>query len=150
MTSSIPRSCGKIKKQSNGCPNGRITSEAVVHFDSLVVRQDLCVSSLVGWTEEPSATLQTETTIFEYPVDPVRPLLVLSVIARNVSTNPVDVSIVSGDDVLASATAAPNSDVSLAAPNARQLIAAATAPSRVKFFITVFYPVDPIIPVGSI
>ena len=134
---------------STECQNGRITSEAVIHCDSLVVRQDLCVSSLVGASEDDNPeVLQVDTTIFSLPADPIRPALLLSVIAQNVSENPVDVQILSSDleDILTEATVAPNSEVALSAPNAAQLIASAAAPSRVRFFITVFLPGDPIAP----
>ncbi|MGR6008920.1 hypothetical protein [Bacillus cereus] len=102
-----------------------------------------------------------ENKIFQYapgnllPTDPVR---LMTVIARNLSNNFVSVAIqrsaASGLDIppvtLADATATPNSEVVLSAPNANRLIASAEVPSRVRFFITIFHPTDPVLPTDPI
>ncbi|WP_179874553.1 hypothetical protein [Bacillus wiedmannii] len=98
-----------------------------------------------------------ENKIFQYaPGDllPTVPLRLMTVIARNLSNNFVNVAIQrsapSSLDIppvtLADVTATPNSEVVLSAPNANRLIASAEIPSRVRFFITVFYPGDPVFP----
>ncbi|WP_142286620.1 hypothetical protein [Bacillus thuringiensis] len=99
-----------------------------------------------------------ENKIFQYapggellPTDPIR---LMTVIARNLSNNFVNVAIQrsapSGLDIppvtLANATATPNSEIVLSAPNANRLVASAEVPSRVRFFITIFHPGDPISP----
>lgn len=89
------------------------------------------------------------------PTDPVR---LMTVIAQNLSNNFVDVAIqrAAAPNVdqppvtLAEATASPNSEVAVSAPNANLLVASAEVPSRVRFFITVFYPSDPVIPVDPV
>ena len=104
-----------------------------------------------------------KNTIFQFapgvlfPVDPVR---LMTVIAQNLSNNFVDVAIQraapSNTDTdippvtLAEATAPPNSEVALSAPNANRLVASAKVPSRVRFFITVFFPIYPIFPANLI
>jgi hypothetical protein len=141
-----------------GCRNDRIKSDVVIHCDNLFIRQDFCVDAIVG-VAPPSddVTIQQliQNTIFQYapgillPVDPIR---LMTVIAQNLSNNFVDVAIQraapSNSDVppvtLADATAPPNSEVALSAPDANRLVASAEVPSRVRFFITVFYPGDPI------
>lgn len=137
-----------------GCRNDRIDSEVIIHCNSLVIRQDLCVDAIVRGDEPPTTgqptILQDGTIIYAYPIDPVRPLLLMSVIARNLSQNDVTVSIDNGEEALVEATVAANSEVALSAPDARLLIASAPAPSRVQFFITVFHPGDPILPVDPV
>ncbi|MFD0768978.1 hypothetical protein ACFQZ1_08675 [Bacillus sp. CGMCC 1.60114] len=89
-----------------------------------------------------------QNTIFQYargffPTDPIR---LMAVIARNLSSTFVDVAIqryaASGNDTppvsLADATVPPNSEVALSAPDANQLVASASAPSRVRFLLHCF------------
>ncbi|PEL84504.1 hypothetical protein [Bacillus wiedmannii] len=143
-----------------GCHNDRIISDAVIHSDLLIIRQDFCVDATVG-VAPPSdgVTIQQfiENKIFQYapgvllPGDPIR---LMTVIARNLSNNFVNVAIQRSSPpnldippvTLADATATPNSEVVLSAPDANRLIASAEVPSRVRFFITIFLPTDPIIP----
>lgn len=141
------------------CRNDRINSDVVIDCNNLLIRQDFCVDAIVGVTPPTDGgTIQQliENTIFKYapgvslPNDPVR---LMTVIARNLSANSVDVTIqrASTSDSLppvnlVGATLPPNSEVALSAPNANQLVASAEVASRVRFFITVFFPVDPIAP----
>ena len=137
--------CGKRE-----CKNNRINSDTLIHCDSTLVRQDLCVDAIVGGEETGQPTvLQTDTVIFAAPADPITPpLRLMTVIAQNLSQNVVNVQIFEdqGETLLVEANANPNSEVALSAPGARLLQASAEAPSRVRFFITVFLPVDPILP----
>ncbi|MGF9850415.1 hypothetical protein ABHN09_02295 [Bacillus paramobilis] len=98
-----------------------------------------------------------ENTIFQFApgVDlPTAPLRLMTVIAQNLSNNFVNVAIQHSAPLntdippvtLANATATPNSEIALSAPNANRLIASAEVPSRVRFFITIFHPTDPVSP----
>lgn len=147
-----------------GCHNDRIISDAVIHSDLLIIRQDFCVDATVGVAPPPDGvTIQEfiENTIFQYApgVDlPTTPLRLMTVIARNLSNNFVNVAIQRSAPLntdippvtLANATATPNSEIALSAPNANRLIASAEVPSRVRFFITIFYPTDPIFPTDPV
>ncbi len=108
------------------------------------------MDAIVGGEETGQPTvLQTDTVIFAAPADPITPpLRLMTVIAQNLSQNVVNVQIFEdqGETLLVEANANPNSEVALSAPGARLLQASAEAPSRVRFFITVFLPVDPILP----
>lgn len=155
------RPCKCHKDCDGECKNDRIKSDVTIHCDNLFIRQDFCVEATVGVAPpDDGVTIQQliENTIFQYspgvgfqPTDPIR---LMTVIAQNLSSNFVDVAIQrsspSGIDLppitLAAATASPNSEVALSAPNANRLIASAEAPSLVRFFITVFYPIGPILP----
>lgn len=146
-----------------GCRNDRINSEVMIHCDNLMIRQDFCVDAIVGVappSDEVTVQQLIQNTIFRYapgsgfaPTDPIR---LMTVVARNRSNNFVDVAIqrtVQSDSIpptLVDATVSPNSEVSLSAPNANRLVASASAPSRVRFFITVFLPNDPILPPNPI
>ncbi|GCF66925.1 hypothetical protein BC2903_07440 [Bacillus cereus] len=156
FSSTCSNSCSQ-----EGCRNDRIISDAVIHSDSLIIRQDFCVDATVGVAPPPDGvTIQQfiENTIFQFSPGvgdiPGTPLRLMTVIAQNLSNNFVKVaiqrSLPSGLDIppvtLADATATPNSEVALSAPNANRLIASAEVPSRVRFFITIFLPTDPIIP----
>ncbi|OPA35242.1 hypothetical protein [Bacillus cereus] len=140
------------------CHNDRIVSDAVIHSDSLIIRQDFCVDATVGVEIPPDGvTIQQfiENTIFQFapgiilPVDPIR---LMTVIAQNLSNNFVKVAIqhsapLNSDTppvTLANATATPNSEIVLSAPNSNRLIASAEVPSQVRFFITLFFPTDPV------
>ena len=61
------------------CKNNRINSDTLIHCDSTLVRQDLCVDAIVGGeeTEQPTV-LQTDTVIFAAPADPITPPLRLT------------------------------------------------------------------------
>lgn len=150
--------CCSNNCSQEGCHNDRIVSDAVIHSDSLIIRQDFCVDATVGITPPPDdITIQQfiENTIFQFapgndiPGDPIR---LMTVIAQNLSNNFVKVAIQRsaplGSDTppvtLANATATPNSEVVVSAPNSNRLIASAEVPSRVRFFITVFHPTDPV------
>ncbi|MDA2738638.1 hypothetical protein PDQ75_26220 [Bacillus cereus group sp. Bc015] len=155
FSSTCSNSCSQ-----EGCHNDRIISDAVIHSDSLIIRQDFCVDATVGVAPPPDGvTIQQliENKIFQYAPGellPTAPLRLMTVIARNLSNNFVNVAIQrsapSGLDIppvtLADATATPNSEVALSAPNANRLIASAEVPSRVRFFITIFFPTDPVSP----
>lgn len=155
FSSTCSNSCSQ-----EGCHNDRIISDAVIHSDSLIIRQDFCVDATVGVAPPPDGvTIQQliENKIFQYAQGkdiPIPPLRLMTVIARNLSNNFVNVAIQraapSNLDIppvtLADATATPNSEVVLSAPNANRLIASAEVPSRVRFFITIFHPTDPIHP----
>lgn len=150
--------CCSNSSSQGGCRNDRIVSDAVIHSDLLIIRQDFCVEVTVGVEPPPDGvTIQAfiENTIFQFapgvelPGDPVR---LMTVIAQNLSNNFVKVAIQRSAPLntdippvtLANATATPNSEVVLSAPNSNRLVASAEVPSRVRFFITVFYPTDPV------
>lgn len=150
--------CCSNSCSQEGCRNDRIVSDAVIHSDLLIIRQDFCVEATVGVAQPPDGvTIQQfiENTIFQFapgvllPTDPIR---LMTVIAQNLSNNFVKVAIqhsapLNSDTppvTLANATATPNSEVVVSAPNANRLVASAEVPSRVRFFITVFHPGDPI------
>lgn len=138
----------------NACRNDRIKSDTTIQCQSLFTRQDFCVNARVG-VEEATAQQLVENTIFKHPGDPIRPWRLLTVIARNISQNFVNVEIQrdvesNGEITLADAVVPPNSEVALSAPEANKLIASASSPSRVLFFITVFYPGDPVHPTDPI
>lgn len=149
-----------------GCRNDRIASDVVIHGDNLLIRQDFCVEATVGVgpPEDDGVTIQQliQNTIFQFSPGvgllPTGPIRLMTVIAQNLSNNFVDVAIQRAAPpnvdqppvTLANATASPNSEVALSAPDANRLVASAEVPSLVRFFITVFYPVDPIFPVGPV
>lgn len=143
-----------------GCHNGRIISDVVIHSDSLIIRQDFCVDATVGVTPLPDGvTIQQliENKIFQYAPGvllPANPIRLMTVIARNLSNNFVNVAIQRSTPpnldippvTLADVMATPNSEVVVSAPDANRLVASAEIPSRVLFFITVLHPTDPIHP----
>lgn len=160
LGSGFSSTCCSNNSSQEGCRNDRIISDAVIHSDLLIIRQDFCIDAIVGVAPPPDGiTIQAfiENTIFQFapgvelPTDPIR---LMTVIAQNLSNNFVKVAIQRSAPLntdispvtLANATATPNSEVALSAPNANRLIASAEAPSRVRFFITIFHPTDPISP----
>lgn len=158
LGSGFSSTCCSNSSSQGGCRNDRIASDAVIHSDLLIIRQDFCVEATVGVEPPPDGvTIQQfiENTIFQFapgvdfPGDPVR---LMTVIAQNLSNNFVNVAIQHSAPLntdippvtLANATATPNSEVVVSAPSSNRLIASAEVPSRVRFFITVFFPGDPI------
>jgi hypothetical protein len=152
-SSHCPEESGEV------CRNDRINSDVVIHCNNLLIRQDFCVDAIVGVTPpEDGGTIQQliENTIIKYTPGvsfPNAPIRLMTVIARNLSTNFVDVAIqraTPSDSLppinLTNVTVQPNSEVALSAPNANQLVASAEVSSRVRFFVTVFYPNDPVAP----
>lgn len=160
LGSGFSSTCCSNNCSQEGCRNDRIISDAVIHSDLLIIRQDFCIDAIVGVAPPPDGVTIQEliaNRIFQYaPGDtlPIPPLRLMTVIARNLSNNFVNVAIQRAAPTsldippvtLADATATPNSEVALSAPNANRLIASAEAPSRVRFFITIFHPTDPISP----
>lgn len=158
LGSGLPYTCDSNNCSQEGCHNDRIISDAVIHSDSTIIRQDFCVDAIVGIkTATDSVTIQQfiENTIFQFtpgvlfPRDPIR---LMTVIARNLSNNVVNVAIEHSPPLdsdippvtLVDAAIPPNSEVVVSAPDANRLFASAEVPSRVRFFITVFYPGNPV------
>jgi hypothetical protein len=145
------------------CINGRINSDAVDLCHNFI-RQDFCVDATVGLappTDDAAIQQFIQNTIYQYapgvqfPTDPIRQM---TVIARNLSNNFVDVAIQHSSPLnidippvtVVDATLPPNSEVALSAPDVNRLVASAEVPSRVRFFITVFFPVGPIFPTDPV
>lgn len=158
MSSKNRKYCNPCSQER--CSNERILSDTVIHCDSLIIRQDFCVNATVGVAPFPDGddvTIQQfiENTIFQFTpgvllsTDPTR---LITVITRNLSNNFVNVAIQRSaplnSDILpvtlVHATASPNSEVVLSAPNTNRLVASAKVPSQVQFFITVFHPTAPV------
>ncbi|MFJ8235730.1 hypothetical protein ACIQ34_08280 [Ureibacillus sp. NPDC094379] len=156
-----------------GNRNDRFDNDVIIDRNSLIIEQNFCVNAIVGgeqtliieevpqedelltrgesssYQEEIEATndvtiRQSYTLIYRAPSEPIRASLLMTVIARNQSENDVLISIEDAEGDLVEEVIPTKSELAITLQNAVCIRALALSASRVQFFISAFYPINPI------